>query len=335
MIIDIERFVLRARPAWEDLDRMCERFEKSEGGVGLTLEESERFHYLYERAIADLAKLETYAAEPATIAYLQRLLARAYGEMHAESAGRMDGRRLHSWFTIGFPAVFRRRFHYFAWSCFLMLLGAFFGAGALVWDGGAKGVIMPFSHLLGDPSERVQSEESSTADNLEGKATFASSLMTHNIRVSVFAFALGFTFGIGTGVLLFYNGVILGAVVLDYLRAGEALFLVGWLLPHGSVEIPSILLAGQAGLLLGRTLLGDRSSRTVAVRLRDIRDDLAYLMGAVAVLLVWAGLIESFISQFHAPAFYPYKIAFGLIQLGGLIWFLSRGRKSCAPEGRA
>ncbi len=38
---------------------------------------------------------------------------------------------------------------------------------------------------------------------------------------------------VGTLVLLFYNGVILGAVTADYVAAGQGKFLVGWLLRHG------------------------------------------------------------------------------------------------------
>ena len=56
--------------------------------------------------------------------------------------------------------------------------------------------------------------------------------MTHNIKVSIFTLALGMTWGIGTLIMLFYNGVILGAVALDYVLAGETTFLLGWLLPH-------------------------------------------------------------------------------------------------------
>ena len=62
--------------------------------------------------------------------------------------------------------------------------------------------------------------------------------------------------GVGTIVMLFYNGVILGAVTVDYIRAGQTKFLAGWLLPHGAVEIPSILIAGQAGLVLALALIG-------------------------------------------------------------------------------
>jgi len=44
------------------------------------------------------------------------------------------------------------------------------------------------------------------------------------------------------------------------------------------------------------------------------------------VLLVWAGFVESFLSQHHEPAV-PYwlKILFGTLELGALAWFLARG----------
>jgi uncharacterized membrane protein SpoIIM required for sporulation len=201
---------------------------------------------------------------------------------------------------------------------------------------------MPFSHLQGDPSERVQKEEEAAGDSLKiggpgdrrsgVHGQFAAMLMTHNTKVSVVALALGVTFGVGTFVLLFYNGIILGAVVADYVRAGEGVFVAGWLLPHGSVEIPSILIAGQAGLILGGALMGWGTRKRARARLRETAPDLATLIAGVAVLLVWAGIVESFFSQYHEPLL-PYwvKIGFGVLELGCLALYLrfaGRGKEA-------
>ena len=149
--------------------------------------------------------------------------------------------------------------------------------------------------------------------------------MTHNTRVSIFTLALGITFGIGTAIMLFYNGVILGAVAVDYILAGEAKFLLGWLLPHGTIEIPAILLAGQAGLILAGALIGWQQSLSLKMRLRIISSDLVTLIGGIALMLVWAGIIESFFSQYHEPVLpYEVKITFGLVELVLLTFFLSR-----------
>jgi uncharacterized membrane protein SpoIIM required for sporulation len=109
------------------------------------------------------------------------------------------------------------------------------------------------------------------------------------------------TWGIGTIIMLFYNGVILGAVAVDYIHAGETKFLLGWLMPHGVIEIPAILIAGQAGLLLASAIIGHGNRASLQTRLRNISGDVVTLIFGVGLMLVWAGFIEAFLSQYHEP----------------------------------
>jgi uncharacterized membrane protein SpoIIM required for sporulation len=204
-------------------------------------------------------------------------------------------------------------------------IGALFGGAAITFDPQAKPILFaPFPHLLGSPTERVKEEEKAAAPHLQGNhTTFSAYLMTHNARVALAALALGMTWAIGTVILIFYNGVILGAVIADYVRAGQSVFVAGWLLPHGVIEIPAILIAGQAGLLLGHALIGWGSRQAVGERLRQISAPLVTLITGACLLLIWAGIIESFLSQYHAPVI-PYfaKIAFGLLELALLTVYL-------------
>jgi uncharacterized membrane protein SpoIIM required for sporulation len=180
----------------------------------------------------------------------------------------------------------------------------------------------------------VAREENATDDRLSGrKGTFSGFLMTHNTKVSIFTLALGMTWGVGTMIMLFYNGVILGAVAADYLLAGQTKFLFGWLLPHGSFEIPAILIAGQAGLVLGSALIGWGKRTSVKSRLRQISRDLMTLIYGVGVMLVWAGLVEAFLSQYHEPVI-PYwaKISFGAVELCLLALFLAKSGSQPTDE---
>ena len=131
--------------------------------------------------------------------------------------------------------------------------------------------------------------------------------------------------------MLFYNGVILGAVTMDYVFAGQTKFLIGWLLPHGSFEIPAILIAGQAGLILGGALIGWGKRTSLRTRLRNVSRDLVTLIFGVGILLVWAGFVEAFLSQYHEPII-PYwaKISFGAIELCLLTLFLARSGSRAA-----
>lgn len=324
MIIDLQKFIREEQPYWRELDAKLDRME-ADSWSGLSLKEARRLHYLYQRAVSDLARVKTFASEAEMTRYLESLVARAYGEIHQ---GRPADRRRSPlrWFFRTFPRTFRAHFGAFLFASACMAAGGLFGAFALSHDSEAKEIIMPFSHLLDDPSDRVAREEEGVPEGLEGgKGTFSAFLITHNTRVAITTLCLGITWGIGTLVILFYNGVILAGVGMDYLAAGEGTFLFAWLLPHGSIEIPAILVAGQAGFVLAGALVGWRNEKVLKVRLREIVPVLATLIGGTAVLLVWAGLIEAFFSQYHAPVLpYSVKIAFGGSQLILLILFLAR-----------
>jgi uncharacterized membrane protein SpoIIM required for sporulation len=320
VIIDLRRFVTAERAYWDELQAVLEKLE-AEPERHLPLAEVQRLHYLYERCSADLARLDTFATEPCLRALLESLVGRAYSEIHETRAPlRLRWRSL----VLAFPRAFRRHLGAFRLSLAVTLLGCVFGGMAIHMDPKSKAVLMPFPGLMNSPAERVAKEESATRDRLRGKkASFSAELMTHNIQVTIMTLAAGITWGAGTLILLFYNGVILGAVAADYVAAGQAAFLAGWLLPHGSIEIPAILLGGQCGFILAGALIGWGSDTTRADRFRAVASDLFIIVAGAAGLLVWAGMVEAFISQYHQPVIpYALKIAFGACELSALCIFL-------------
>jgi uncharacterized membrane protein SpoIIM required for sporulation len=335
MILDLQQFIRLEGPRWEELETLLQRVEENPDGR-LTIEETRRFHYLYDRAASDLLRIRTFASSPEILGYLEALVARAYGEIHETREPRQRFLFLR-WLGRDLPRTFRRHLHAFGLAVGLTLLGTLFGAGILRVDPDAKETLLPFSHLMGKPSERVAQEEQNQGRHLNGvKATFAGSLMTHNIRVALLTLALGMTYGVGTVILLFYNGVILGAVSYDYVQDGQARFLLGWLLPHGSIEIPSVIIAGQAGFILAGALLGSRQRLTLRERLALVRDDLVTLICGFCLMLVWAGFVEAFFSQYHEPVLpYGVKIAFGLIELAALFSYFTFCGRNPEPEGAA
>src|SRR6185312_981633 len=69
------------------------------------------------------------------------------------------------------------------------------------------------------------------------RAVFSVELFTNNIQVTFIAFALGITAGIGTAVVLAFNGLLLGAVAGAAIEAGNGEALFKFLIPHGPLEL--------------------------------------------------------------------------------------------------
>ncbi|MBM3734616.1 MAG: stage II sporulation protein M [Acidobacteria bacterium] len=323
MIVDLQRFVTAERPHWTRLEERLLFLERNPDRT-LSIGEIEEFYMLYERAGAALVKIQPLQAEGDLRRYLESLVGRAYAEIHETRQTARFRFRHWVWHTI--PETFRRRILYFKLSLIATLVGAAFGAGALALSYESKDVLMPFSHLHQKPGQRVATEMEERGKGISAaRGRFSAHLMTHNIRVTLFVLALGVTFGLLSIVVLFYNGTILGAVCYDYITDGQGVFLAGWLLPHGSVEIPAILIGGQGALLLGHALIGWNTRESRADRVRSILPDLTTLAGAIGLLLVWAGIIESFFSQYHEPVIpYAVKIGFGSAQLVLLFVYLLR-----------
>ena len=278
MILDHKHYIEKERGNWEALACYCGRIEE-DAFIHLYVNELQEFYTLFRRAASSLTLLKESYGEASAVEYLENLVGRAYGIIYGRTAAAGKKIRWTSWFLVDFPRVFRRHTLAFGLSLLAMLLGSAFGSFLLHKEPQLKTVVLPFGHGDMDPSKRVEDEESGKHNPAGGrKGTFSAFLIRNNISVSLRAIAFGLTFGIGTLLLLFYNGVMLGAVCVDYLAAGKGAFLCGWLLPHGSVEIPAILIAGQTGFLIAGALVG-LGRGSVRMRFMAIGPDIAVLAG--------------------------------------------------------
>ena len=92
----------------------------------------------------------------------------------------------------------------------------------------------------------------------------------------------------------------------------------------------------KALLVLAGALIGSRKRLSLFERLAVIRNDLVTLIGGFCLLLVWAGIVEAFFSQYHEPIIpYNVKIGFGALQLVLLFSYLGfSGRKFKSESSR-
>jgi uncharacterized membrane protein SpoIIM required for sporulation len=219
------------------------------------------------------------------------------------------------------PAAFRREKIAVLVAACALLSGALFGSIAVLVNPANGERLIPPEFFSESPRERVEKIERNEEriDNVEKALVFGASLYTHNIKVSFLAFSLGaLTLVLGI-LILFYNGVILGAVGTLYVLDDVGTFFWAWVGPHGALELPAIVFGGAAGLVVGRALLmpGDLSR---GASLRRVLPSVWRMMIGAALTLVLAGIIEGSFSQFSAKTIpYALKIAVALVLFIGLM----------------
>jgi uncharacterized membrane protein SpoIIM required for sporulation len=130
----------------------------------------------------------------------------------------------------------------------------------------------------------------------DAKSAFAAYLFSNNAQVSILAFALGFAFGIPSLMLLVQNTGTLGAMLWLYHGQGLLFDFGGWLAVHGTTELFAILLAGGAGLHIGRSMAFPGALPVMEAAAAAGRRA-AQVMTGVVLMLVVAAMLEGFARQ--------------------------------------
>jgi uncharacterized membrane protein SpoIIM required for sporulation len=302
-----DRFIEKHKTAWERLEQLLKLLDGS-SLRRLHRDEVRELGRIYRRTASDLAIARAESRDPRLINYLNSLVIRAHGRIYQADA--QGTSRIKEFFARDFPQTFRRTWRYTAVSFGVFALFSVIGFLGTRYD-------PEFSELVGvQPAFRelyienhVHWWERLNDANQEG----ASEIMTNNIQVTVYTFAFGALFGVGTLFFLAFNGAMIASVVALTYRAGFGNDLVTFMVGHGVIELSCIFIAGGAGLLIGSALVmpGDLS-RADALKSRG--KEAVRLMMGVAVFLVVAGIIEGFIS----PAPIRPAIKFSIGALTGL-----------------
>jgi uncharacterized membrane protein SpoIIM required for sporulation len=172
------------------------------------------------------------------------------------------------------------------------------------------------------------------------ETAFTAYLFTNNIRVTLIAFALGITAGIGTAAILAFNGILLGTVAGLAIEAGNGSAFLEFIIPHGPIELSCVVVAGAAGLRLGWAIVDPGNlSRGKAIA-ENGRAAIEMVLGAMP-WLVAAGLSEAFVrgSGWPLPALMAvglglFGIFWGLVYVRGTL-FLRREQEPGAAAGGA
>jgi uncharacterized membrane protein SpoIIM required for sporulation len=314
------QWIAKRRPHW---DRLAALLAQSDaGGLGqLSRAELQETALLYRQVAADLSVLRQDETGRTYALYVNQLLARAH---HIIYSGRKTNLlTLFRFLRDEYPAIFQRQIAYVAAS--LGVSAAWGVLGAVLTN--ARPEFM--RHFVGPEMIATMERHEMWTHSIVGIAPMATSaIMTNNLSVSFVTFAGGIVFGLGTFLALLENGMMLGVIAAACHQYGMSVALWSFVAGHGSLELPSIIIAGGAGFRLGHAMLFPGALRW--------KDSVAQggieatrLVSGIIPLLVIAGCLEGFFSPSQAPVWLKFTVGGGLFSL--LLLWLFRPVKAPAP----
>ncbi|HWM90858.1 MAG TPA: stage II sporulation protein M [Thermoanaerobaculia bacterium] len=323
MAMDIDRFVEERKDRWRRMEEVLDRAEHAtEQELGP--EGMRELLRLYRLTSSDLNQARSLTADPELLERLNALAGRGYRFIYRSRRQGGTLARLRRFLGFEVPEAYRQEAWAVGTAAAALLLGALFGALAVIARPSAAEDLIPPQFFTQSPRERVEQIESQEERiaTIDDAALFGAQLYTHNIRVSFLAFSLSALTLVAGVWILFYNGILLGAVATTYLMDGASLFFFAWVGPHGALELPSIAFAGAAGLVAGRALFFP-GALSRGASLRRAMPRVWRMMVGVMLFLVAAGLIEGSFSQFSAKTVpYSLKIAVALVLHVALLAYL-------------
>lgn len=216
----------------------------------------------------------------------------------------------------GFPNALRRERRLFVLMSALFYLPALGIALALQYQPDLMYSIMPPAGVqnlesMYQPDNKIVGEARDSGTNWEMFGFY----IRNNIGVAFRTCAGGLLFGVGSILIIFQNGIMLGGAAAHLTNLGFEQTFFSFVIGHGSFELTAIIIAGCAGLRLGLALVAPgRQSRLQALRACG-GSAITLAMGAGIMLLV-AAFIEAFWSSNNLLA--PWQKYW----VGALLWCL-------------
>jgi uncharacterized membrane protein SpoIIM required for sporulation len=305
-IILSNQWLNKRRPYWDRLAALL-----GQAGAGsvrqLSRAELRETALLYRQAASDLSTLRQDPTARTYAEHVNQLLARAHHIIY--SSRRKGLLKILHFLRDEYPALVQRQIRYVLVSLILLLAGATLGSVLTL----ARPQFM--RHMLGPQMVETIERHEMWTHSIVGIEPLASSLiMTNNLSVCFVAFGGGIVFGLGPIYSMFFNGMLLGVIGVACQQHGMSLDLWSFVAPHGSLELPSIILAGAAGLRLAYGLLfPGMYSRHDSVALAGV--EATRLVAGIIPLLVIAGTLEGFFSPSGAPVWLKFLVGGSLFTL--------------------
>ena len=299
------------------LHQNAERWKQFETSLNHEYEcGSDELAALFTQVLDDLSYAKTFYPESNTTAYLQGLAALAHQRIYKNK--REDkGRILHFW-REELPRIIRQSHKELLIAMTIFVVAILLGVISARYDSGFVRMILG-DQYVNQTLENIRQDDPMAVYKSMQQWDMFLAITLNNIRVSFMAFSMGILFSVGTGYILFTNGVMIGAFQYMFFERGLFLESLLTIYIHGTLELSAIVIAGGAGLVMGNGFLFPDTYSRAESFIRSARKGAKIVIGLIPIFIA-AGFLEGFVTRYtDMPLTLSLLIILG--SLGLIIWY--------------
>jgi len=262
----------------------------------------------YTEITTDLSFSRSHYPRSRITIYLNNLASALHNQLYKSKKEKFS--RLTTFWTQEIPDVMYHSRKEFLYSFLVFVVSLFIGILSTLNDESFSRLIMSDGYIDITLSNIENGKPMGVYDSTSELKMFFQ-IVYNNVKVSFTIFALGIFTGFGTGLNLFFNGVMVGTFQTFFFQQniGFESMLAIWI--HGTFEISAIIIAGAAGFALGNGWLFPGTYSRGYAFLKGAKRGLKIIIGLVPVFIA-AGFLESFVTR-HTE--YPTYIRLSIILL--------------------
>lgn len=296
-------FVQQNKKRWEEFEAITKDPKEAP---------PDRLAELFIQVTDDLSFARTQYSESRTTRYLNTLAGRVHLEIYKNK--REDTNRFITFWTKEVPQVVYESRRVMLYALIIFLVAGLIGAVSTKYDDTFVRLILGDGYV-NMTLENIRNGNPTSVYSTQDEVTMFFMITWNNVIVSFRVFVFGVFASIGTAIMLFYNGVMVGTFMMFFAQEQQLGHALPVIMLHGTIELSSIVIAAAAGFRMGNSLLFPGTySRLVSFKKGAI-SGLKIVMGLVP-FFVLAGFIESFITRY---AFMPTAIKALIIILSALL----------------
>ncbi len=253
----------------------------------------EKLSRVYLQLNDDLAYASTYYPNSKTTAYLNQLVLNMHQQIHTVKKENLS--RIYKFFKTDYPLLIYKHYKHLLYSLLIFLLAATIGAFSAANDKDFVRLILGDAYV-NMTLENIKSGEPLGVYDQHDAVPMFFMITLNNIKVSLMAFAMGALLALGSGYILFKNGIMLGAFQYFFHQNNVLWQSASGIWMHGTIEIFSIVVAGSAGLVMGSSIVLPGTYPRLYSFQRGALAGVKIVAGLIPFFII-AGFIESFLTR--------------------------------------